>query len=285
MDWLGQVEYIKSCNEEYRKNASELLGIFRSKGLIPVVLKGETCAQYYPNPNRRSLGDLDIFLLEDSDTPKMGGHEWAYEEGNRLASILGAEVELHDYKHSHISWKGLTVENHRLLTTARGSKEKKEFEKHLQEIIPSANFEALFLSIHSYQHFMEGELSIRQLCDWAMFVNARYAEVDWNLYREWMARLGMTPFADVLRYITHHDLAVYVDYEDVPSKEEALARRVLDDTLYCRHKTMSAKNIVSYRIWQTKRIFRDSWKYRMFRGENVLSAYAKMLWFHWFDKV
>ncbi len=75
----------------------------------------------------------------------MGGHEWAYEEGNRLAEILGAKVDIHDYKHSHISYKGLIVENHRLLTTARGSKEKKSFEMYLQnllEIRNSAQFEA-----------------------------------------------------------------------------------------------------------------------------------------------
>lgn len=60
MDWLGQVEYIKSCNDDYRTKASELLEIFRSKGLVLVVLKGESCARYYPAPDRRSLGDLDI---------------------------------------------------------------------------------------------------------------------------------------------------------------------------------------------------------------------------------
>jgi len=284
-DWLGQVEYIKSCNEEYRKNAHELLELFRSKGIVPVVLKGEACARYFPDPDRRSLGDLDIFLLEDSDTPKMGGHEWAYEEGNRLASILGAEVELHDYKHSHILWNGLTVENHRLLTTARGSQAKKDFENHLQAIIPSANFEALFLTVHAYQHFMEGELSIRQLCDWAMFVKVCHAEVDWKMYYMWMERLGISRFSEALRWITQYQFAIEGEYPDKATDSERLARHLLDDTLYGRHETMSAENIVRYRIWQTKRIFRDSWKYRMFRGENVVVAYAKMMWNHWFDRI
>ena len=65
MDWLGQVEYIKSSNEGYREKAHDLLEVYRSKGIIFVVLKGESCARYYPDPEKRALGDLDVFLLEE----------------------------------------------------------------------------------------------------------------------------------------------------------------------------------------------------------------------------
>ena len=132
---------------------------------------------------------------------------------------------------------------------------------------------------------MEGELTIRQLCDWAMFVKAHHAEMDWKAYRDWMDRFGMMSFANILRFITHHNLAIYVDFESAPSQEETLARRVLDDALYGKHETMSSENIIKYRIWQTKQLFKSSWKFRLFRGENVLVAYAKKLWVYWFDKV
>ena len=304
MDWLGQVEYIKSSNEGYREKAHDLLEVYRSKGIIFVVLKGESCARYYPDPEKRALGDLDVFLLEEPMEVSsfkfqvsgdkgvsgcyMGGHEWAYEEGNRLAEILGAKVDIHDYKHSHISYKGLIVENHRLLTTARGSKEKKSFEMYLQnllEIRNSAQFEALFLTVHAYQHFMEDELSLRQLCDWAMFVKACCKEVDWNDYFQWMEQLNMLKFANAVRWITQYQFAIDGDYPPTAPGIEQLAERLLDDTLCGRHGQMSSENIVKYRIWQTKKIFHSSWKYRLFRNENVLVSYTKMLWNHWFDKV
>lgn len=102
---------------------------------------------------------------------------------------------------------------------------------------------------------MEG-VTIRQLCDWAMFVKAHHAEMDWKAYRDWMDRLGMMAFANILRFITHHNLAIYVDFESTPSQEETLARRVLDDALYGKHETMSSENIIKYRIWQTKQLFK-----------------------------
>lgn len=291
MKWFGMVEYIKKCNDEYRKNAHELLDIYRGKDIEPVILKGEVCARYYPNPDRRALGDLDVFLLENSETPQMGGHEWAYEEGNRLAEILGAKVDLHDYKHSHIAYKGLMVENHRLLTAARGA-DKKAFEAYLQRLVTenpqSANFEALFLTAHAFHHFMDGQLNVRQLCDWAMFVKARGKEVVWSLYLEWMERMGMMPFAVSIQYIKHHYMGVEeYDFwaQGEEYKDEKLVRLVIEDALYGKHEQMSSEHIVRYRIWKTKQILNSSWKYRIFRNENVLWAYIKMLWAHWFDKV
>lgn len=291
MKWFGQVEYIQNCNDKYRKIAHELLDMYRGKGIEPMILKGEACARYYPNPNRRALGDLDVFLLEDSDNPQMGGHEWAYEEGNRLAELIGAKVNLHDYKHSHIAYKGLTVENHRLLTTARGADKKKAFEAYLQKLVTedsqSANFEALFLTAHAFQHFMDGQLNVRQLCDWAMFVNARSKEVVWSSYLAWMERMGMLPFARSLQYITHNYMAVEgfeLKVQGLEYKDEYLARLVLEDALYGKPEQMSAEHIVRYRIWKTTQMLNNNWKFRIFCNENVLLAYAKMLWAHWFDK-
>ena len=302
MNWYGQVDYIKRHNVMDREKAGELLGVFRGRGLVPVVLKGEACARYYPQPDRRILGDLDVFLLKDADCSHNGAHEWAYEEGNRLAAMMGAEVEIHDYKHSHIDWKGLMVENHRLLTTARGGKKKKELEAYLQKLVaefglhddkfkPSeaikaeALFEALFLTLHAFHHFMVGELTVRQLCDWAVFVKSRGNEVNWATYLYWMERMGMMPFVRAVRYITQYYMAVNVDFDLAPSDDKRLARKILEDTLYGKHEQMSAEHIVRYRIWQTYQIFRSSWKYRMFCNENVLIAYSKMLWAHWCDKV
>lgn len=285
MDWLGQTEYIMSCNEEYRSKASEILQIYRDKGIQPVVLKGESCAQYYPNPNRRALGDLDVFLMEDSDTPHMGGHEWAYEEGNRLARILGAEVDLHDYKHSHITWRGLTIENHRLLTTARGSNVKKEFEKHLQTIIPSADFEALFLTVHAFQHFMTEGLSIRQICDWGLFLKCHQNDVEWKDFFLWMKRLGMYRFSITMNSIAEQNLAIELNDSKI-ERDSAYSNYIINDA-FNREGMLDAKalGIVKFRWEQLKRMCGQSWKYRYFMNENLFTAYTKMIWRHWFDEI
>ena len=288
MSWFGQVEYIQIMNEKYRKTAHELLDTLHLNGLKPVVLKGESCARYYPRPNLRALGDLDIYLLDYGDASSIGGHEWAYEKGNRLAALLGAKVELHDYKHSQFVYKGLMVENHRLLTTARGKKVKKEFEAELQRLLDEeheAQFEALFLTIHAFQHFMESKLSLRMLCDWTMFVEKRYEEVDWTAYMEWMNRLCMTKFANVFWLIIKKYFAIKVGFSHFTVEDKKLARMLLDDTLYGQQELLSSENIICYRMWQMRNLLKNSWKYRAFKNQNVVEAYTKMMWYHWFDKI
>lgn len=100
-----------------------------------------------------------------------------------------------------------------------------------------------------------------------------------------MEQLNMLKFANAVRWITQYQFAIDGDYPPTAPGIEQLAERLLDDTLCGRHGQMSSENIVKYRIWQTKKIFHSSWKYRLFRNENVLVSYTKMLWNHWFDKV
>lgn len=52
-----------------------------------------------------------------------------YEFGNLLAERWGASVKRDFYKHSHIRYKGLVVENHQFCTAIRGSRRAKDFER------------------------------------------------------------------------------------------------------------------------------------------------------------
>lgn len=44
--------------------------------------------------------------------------------------------------------------------------------------LPPVNFDALFLFFHMVGHFIHGGVGLRQVCDWALFLSARSADID-----------------------------------------------------------------------------------------------------------
>ena len=293
MLWFGHLMAIERYNVKYTKDALELLSAFRENGLIPIVFKGLACASFYPIPRRRALGDLDVFLFN-----KEG--KCAYEEGNNISCKLDMEVDLHDYKHSHIRFRSLMVENHRFCTEIRGANVKKAFEKELQrqlvscissgtkkdeagfayeDLYPTSQFNALFLMAHAFNHFMDEGVSLRQICDWAMFVKERQNDVDWEHFYYWMKRIEAKRFADCINTIVSMYLHVKLNFNYTAEKE--LANRIIYNTIY-EHKSIHASGLrgCKYRWKQVQIMYHGRWKYSDVCGKCFIIEYIKNVWYY-----
>jgi len=270
--WAYNVERIEQRYARQRSRAEELARLFAAEGIRTVVLKGLAVSRLYPVPEHRPCGDLDCFL--------MGG----YERGNRAAEAAGATVARDFYKHSHIDFRGLTVENHRFCTSVRGSRRVKAFERHLQGLlaaapmqplpgtellVPPADFTALFLTRHALMHFLSEGISLRHLCDWAVFIDREGAQVDWAAFREVAAEHDLLRFAEVLSDLSVRCLGVAEN--PLPADGAALADRVLENILSERRPLFNT----SASTW-TKRLrlvgnfCRSRWKFREVYGRNFL---------------
>ncbi len=213
LKWFGYARQVDGhCSSQFRK-AAALADIYAAHGIRTVVLKGIAAGMNYPVPNHRPCGDLDCFLMGD------------YERGNVVAEESGAAVERDFYKHSHIQFQGLTVENHQFCTAIRGSKRAKAFERLLQSLLredgttkigdtnlecPSAMFNALFLTHHAYKHFLSEGIVLRHLCDWAMLVHRQGEEMDWPLFQEYCNTYGLARFAATMTRLAEKALHVKV---------------------------------------------------------------------------
>ncbi len=262
--WAYNVEQIERRYENQRRAASRLAELFAAEGIRTVVLKGLAVGALYPVPAHRPCGDLDCFLCGD------------YERGNRLAEIAGAEVKRDFYKHSHIVFRGLTVENHQFCTAIRGSRRAKDFERYLQRLlamrplehlpdssllVPPADFNALFLIKHALSHFLTEGISLRHLCDWAVFIDREGANVDWAAFRKVAAEHQLLRFAEILSDLSVRYLGV--ETNPLPADASSLANRVMDNILYeRRHLHDSPGNAWMQRLRLMGNIFRDRWKYR-----------------------
>ena len=283
LNWYAATTCIQKNNLKTKFLIATVTRWFAAAGIKTVVLKGLACAAYYPKPELRLLGDFDCYLCGD------------YEKGNMMARMNGAFVENHDYKHSHIFYKGLMVENHRFFTKIRGRKINKSFERRLvgivqdfvcnkdsseTPIVPPAQFNALFFAVHAYTHFMDERLTIRQVCDWALFLKKEHDNIDWQDFYQWMERLGMTRFVGVLNNISRR--FVDIDCDIVQTKDKILEDKVLCDMLAKGHSERNNKNIgiVKYRLCQLCATLNADWKYRTFSGESAAKHYLRGLWYY-----
>lgn len=271
--WTLSAENIETRYNLQKKLANELAELYADNGVKTVVLKGFGISSYYPIPSYRECGDFDCFLCGD------------FEKGNEIASQNGAHVEPNCYKHSHIHYKGLMVENHQFCIGIRGSEKVKGLERHLESlifndtnpryfedtklVIPNADFNAIFLINHSFGHFISNGIKLRPIYDWILLLKKEQESIDWKTFYEICDGLHLTRFVNIINYISVTHLGLKLTNPQI-GIEKKYSDKVLKDifvggnALYTgKHKSAwhmrlaLVKNRFSY-IWKYHKIYRKS---------------------------
>ena len=278
MQWVfectGTMTQYEQMNIQQQKVIGRLAEIWHKNGIKMMVFKGQTNGSLYPNPLHRAPGDIDCYLFGDAG------------RGDSIMVAHGADVTNNWYRHSKISYRGETIENHRVLSHTRGSKAKKRMEKELIALLnasdmstiegcgiallPPVQFNAHFLIYHALHHFTSEGLRMKQILDWATFLQAQQDEVDWAVFETFCKRYKLDRFAAVMDYIAVRYLGV-VGHTDVTDKIAPLAEKVLKSTL-CDDDYLfnSGKGDWTVRWLLVKNMLsRDRWKYEDVAQENV----------------
>ena len=144
-------------------------------------------------------------------------------------------------------------------------------------LMPTAQFNACFLTYHGLHHFLSEGLRMKQILDWAMFLKAEQDKVDWKAYNEFCKRYKLDRFAAVMNYIAGHYLNVNLNENDNDNeKVRELAEKVIQSTLFDDDYLFnSGKSDWTVRWLIVKNMLtRDRWKYRDIAQESV----CKHLW-------
>lgn len=280
MRWVfectGLMSQHEQMNLQQKKVICEIADTLEHKDIKMMVFKGQANASLYPLPMHRAVGDIDCYMFGEAD------------KGDQLLAAKGAVVANDWYRHSKISFCGETIENHRVMCHTRGSKTKKRMEKELiallqpsamshidacgTALMPPAQFNAFFLTYHALHHFTSEGLRMKQVLDWAMFLNSHQEDVDWDAYNDFCNRYKLDKFAAEMNYIAVHFLGIAVR-TDCLLMDGTYAEKLLQNTLYDDDYLFnSGKNDWTVRWMIVKNMFgRDRWKYRDIAQQNVLA--------------
>lgn len=272
LQWIAAVHLRENNYKKQYNIAVELATAFKKEGIKTAVLKGLSISTYYPKPAYREFGDFDCFLGDN------------YESGNCIAEKLGAKVERDYYRHSHIFYKNLMVENHQFCTGVRGSKKMKEFEKHLYQIMhndaeyvdedktlirPSCDFNALFLTSHAMTHFLVEGIKLRHICDWAVLLHHKQQNIDWQKFYQWTDKLHYTRFANTITSIANAYLGLGIENAFV-KREDKYVDLVLEDIFHSNSLFNKGYGIWRSRFTSIKNKFMSLWKFHKIYQQSAL---------------
>lgn len=271
MQWYAQTAFVEKMFAQHVALAKDVVELWKQHGIRTVVFKGLAHSRYYPKPEHREFGDFDCYLIDAYG-------ECAYRQGNEVARKKGLMVDDGWYKHSHIAYKKLTIENHQYFTSARRGGTDLALHKYIVEAIGNGSklerldgteiyvlpveAEGLFMLYHSLTHFLVEGINLRHFVDWACWIKTNQDKVEWKEFYSLCQRFRLDGFADVLNTIAVKYLGVELNdkriFADSEFAERTIESALYDDTsIYNRGKGQWYQ-----RLHVIGNAFRYSWKYR-----------------------
>ncbi len=279
-EWIGIVTQIEQGNKSQKRVMDDLASKWKQKGCNVMVMKGQANSLMYPKPEQRSPGDIDCYLFDN------------YKKGNEIARLAGAEVDESWYKHSVISYEGEIFENHQYFVHTRNGRRGKMLEKDLEDalnvpmikfpkltdytIVPPSQWTAMFLTHHACGHFLSEGLRLKQVLDWAMFINIHQNEVEWPLYYEFCERNHLRKFADMLTSICVNHLGVQLKNPDITTDHSYVEKTLKsifydDDYIYSKGEGRWKE-----RLHVIRNLFKYRWKYEELYEQSIW----KQMWYY-----
>lgn len=179
---VGMLEEIKQQNKKVNDEVMAFATLMRTAQTGYIMVKGQTLAAIYPDPQIRMPGDID-FLVSDYEKAK----EAITDRLNVLLPEKMLEKEI-PFEHNAVIY-----ELHTWLTNFGCKKHRETWEELMSEerkkgytveiggenimtLSPTMNVAYVFL--HLFFHLMREGVSLRQFCDWAMVLHHYHEEIN-----------------------------------------------------------------------------------------------------------
>lgn len=255
--WLAEREKAAEWFRYQTGVQNDIVATMKEHGIATLVLKGTHTAQYYPKPELREFGDLDLYFYDKHD------------DADRIADReLKATVTNHAHHHSKYSYRGITVESHYDFVNRHYPPSNRRYESMLKKLVANSQlptFEVLFLLRHMAGHFASSRITLRDLVDWYLTCRTLQDTVDWNTVQGAVKRYGMTRFARALCSIVEHRFGYRVPlaFDGGPDATEE-RDRVERDIVYGSAASVDQGQDGLLRLnWKLRRHRSTGWKRRM----------------------
>lgn len=263
-EMLDQMKYQMRANLfahlRLRQTMLQAVGMLRENGIDSVVLKGFGLAQFYPNPNLRQFGDIDLFV----------GLQKFHEACAVLRAMPGSYnwgVILDSGRHFNIEFGDYSLEIHRVSSEILDKNENivyMDLEHQglvvdAQEVelegatlrIPSKDFMVFFTFYHAWHHFLTTGVGWRQLCDIALALHAYHGQLDENYLRHGLESMHlMQPWQVFGTLLVRHlglpeaELPFYDP--KLRRKSDKVYKRIMEEGNFMRNQSFKTKRPKNY---------------------------------------
>lgn len=286
LQWIGEVlQGYEGRYKSYKKAISEMAGFYNQHGFKMMVLKGYACSLDWPKPEHRPCGDIDI---------------WQFGMQKETDSLLekekGIKIDKSHHHHTVFQWGNFEVENHYDFINIYHHKSHSRLEKIFKDLglddnyyvelygkriyLPSPNLHALFLLKHTMLHFVSGEINLRQLLDWAFFVEKHGKEVDWKWLEGILDEYGMMPAFNIFNAICVEDLGFDPGIFHRTQFNPTVKDRALNEILFCESTNKGPTALFTRVVYRYQRWRNSEWKHKLCYKESMWSSFLSGVWGH-----
>lgn len=282
--WAMSVDRYEEKHRRYCSTVQQLQQFYAAHGIVAVQLKGVGFSSNYSRPHHREGGDIDIFTFS-ADTSKLS-HSQANSLADELMRQQGIDVQMHGYKHSNFHYKGIPVENHKFFLNVQLNRkfmpmldnllrklispvEVELYNGEYRILVPSAEFNTLFISCHAFQHYGSG-IALHHLYDWAVLLNNYGLEIPSEVKNEKFLR-AIAAFT----HLCNTYLGTKVDLGSFPEGYEDMSGEMLKEMFYPIY-TKKIPYTTKVRIFLYK--FRKVFKRSKFYNDIFDASVIGQLW-------
>ena len=234
-------------------------------GIPSVLLKGQGLAQYYPKPELRQCGDIDLYV-------GLQRYADSYDILRPLATEIEDRKALEVGKHYDFFVGKVAVEIHRYSDRYPTSKLDRIYQEvsleglgknlvpiqfgGVEVMTPSDEYNAFYIFSHLFHHFLINGLGTRQLCDWMLFLRSRSSHIDMQSLNTTLQRLDMLKpwqaFGCVLVKYFGMPAEAFPFYDpSQESKADKIVKRLLDEGNFGKERDVYKKRGKIYLINKT----------------------------------
>lgn len=231
--------------------------------------------------------------------------------------VHGSKIDNSHHHHTVFEWKGFTVENHYDFVNVHHSKSNAKIENVFKELgkddshfvevndtscvpmvasdqrssatgsasatkiyLPSPNLHALFLLRHAMIEFAASGINLRQILDWAFFVEKHTKEIDWEWLEGVLEEYGMERLYDVFNAICIGDLgfdvSLFPNVQFLPSIRDRVLKEILNPVI----PNEKPRSFFARVIWKWRRWKANEWKRGLIYKESSSSVFWNGVWNH-----
>ena len=284
-DKAGLKRFVMSNLTTGQKLNNALINIvleLRKHGIEPVLLKGQGVAKYYPMPELRQCGDIDVYVGQDHFAK-------ACELIGEMSSPEDHQGDIPSLKHFHTRIGHAFIEIHRYTDVYWPKRYDRVYQKisdagmhsdlvpldfaGVPVMSPSVDFNVFFIFNHFWHHFIADGVGLRQLCDWVRLMHANHGKINLDYLSDVLGKMRLMKEWQVFGYIAVNTLGLPADempfYEP---KYKKTAEKVLE--LIMLEGNFGKENMKGYN--RTKGYVAGKWysfKKRFGRNLRVLSIF------------
>ena len=286
LQWIGEVmQNYEKRYEVYQKTIGELAEFYNKHGFKMMVIKGYGLSLNYPKPSHRPCGDIDIWQFGQ------------YEEADKaISKAFVVNIDKDHHHHTVFSYKGFSVENHYDFLNVHYGHQNGAFEVVLKELakddtvtveidgqrvyLPSANLHALFMLRHAMANFASTDMNLRQVLDWAFFVEKQGDKIDWEFVHSVFTKFKMMKFLNCINTICIEDLGFPAGIFPGVQDDAVTKERVLADIISPEFNGKTPRSFMKRVVFKCRRWQANAWKQNLCYGDNRVKAFLVGVWSH-----